>query len=263
MGHRIAFLIYSAVCYVISLVAFVYGVGFVGNVIVPKGIDDGAASTLGTSIVINALLLSLFACQHSVMARPAFKRWWTTIVPEPIERSTYVLLTSLVLFVVYWQWRPMPNLVWDVGQSAIRWPILAAYYLGWLIVLAATFMLDHFEFAGLKQPWYYLRAKPLPEATFKMTLLYRYTRHPLILGFLIAFWAAPTMSQGRLLFASVTTVYSLVAIQIEEHDLMAIIGDDYRRYRTQVSMLIPMVPNKRGQRPGDPVRPIAETETAD
>ena len=249
MGHRIFFFVYGAICYVIFLVAFLYAIGFVGNLVVPKGIDDGEAGTLGKSIVINVTLLGLFACQHSVMARPAFKRWWTTIVPEPIERSTYVLLTSLILFLIYWQWQPMPSVVWDVGQSVVKWPILAVCFLGWLIVLAATFMIDHFELFGLKQVWYYLRARPLPETGFQTNLLYRYTRHPIMLGFVIAFWAAPTMSQGRLLFAVVTTVYILVAIQIEEHDLMKMIGDDYRKYRNQVSMLIPVVPNKRRQGP--------------
>jgi len=244
MGRRVTFFVYGVICYVVFLVAFLYAVGFVGNVVVPKGIDDGAAGPLGTSIVINVLLLGLFACQHSVMARPAFKRWWTMIVPQPIERSTYVLLTSLILLLIDWQWQPMPNVVWDVGSSAIRWPILAVYYLGWLIVLSATFMIDHFELSGLKQVWYYLRAKPLPQTPFMTNLFYRYTRHPLMLGFVIAFWAAPTMSQGRLLFAVVTTVYIVVAIQIEEHDLIKAIGDDYRTYRAQVSMLIPVVPKK-------------------
>jgi methanethiol S-methyltransferase len=251
MGRRIFFLVYGVICYALFLVAFLYAIGFVGNVVVPKGIDDGDAGPLGTSIAVNVLLLALFACQHSVMARPAFKLWWTSIVPEPIERSTYVLLTSLILFLVYWQWRPMPNIVWDVDQAAIKWPILAVCSLGWLIVLAATFMIDHFELFGLKQVWFFLRGKPLPETTFKMNMLYRYTRHPIMLGFVIAFWAAPTMSQGRLLFAAVTTVYILVAIQIEERDLMTMIGDDYRGYRKRVSMLIPLVPMKRGHGPAE------------
>jgi protein-S-isoprenylcysteine O-methyltransferase Ste14 len=249
MGRRVVFLVYGFICYVMFLAAFLYAVGFVGNVVVPKGIDDGEASAPGKSIVINVSLLALFACQHSLMARPAFKRWWRTIVPEPIERSTYVLFTSLILFLIYWQWQPMPDAVWDVGQSALKWPILAVCLLGWLILLAATFMIDHFELFGLKQVWYYLRAKPLPETAFQTNLLYRYTRHPIMLGFVIAFWAAPTMSQGHLLFAVITTVYILIAIQIEEHDLMTMIGDDYRKYRNQVSMLIPVVPNKRRKGP--------------
>jgi protein-S-isoprenylcysteine O-methyltransferase Ste14 len=249
MGHRIVFFVYGAISYVIFVAAFLYAVGFVGNLVVPKGIDDGTVKALGPSIVINVLLLSLFACQHSVMARPAFKRRWTKIVPEPIERSTYVLLTSLILFLMYWQWQPMPDAVWDLGQSAIKWPILAVYFLGWLIALAATFMIDHLELFGLKQVWSYLRARPLGETTFQTNLLYRYTRHPIMLGFVVAFWAAPTMSQGRLLFAVVTTLYILVAIQIEEHDLVTMIGDDYRKYRHQVSMLLPVVFNQRKRGP--------------
>lgn len=250
MGRRILFFIYGTISYVIFLAAFIYAVGFVAGMVVPKGIDDGQTGPVGTSILVNVFLLSLFAIQHSVMARPAFKRWWTTIVPEPVERSTFVVLASLALLLMYWQWRPLPKAVWDVRESALRWVILAAYFLGWLIVLAATFMIDHFELFGLKQVWYYLRNQPLPKTTFKMNLLYRYTRHPLMLGFLIAFWAAPTLSQGRLLFAGVTTAYILVAIQIEERDLLRTIGEDYRNYRQQVSMLIP-IPPKYKQRAGE------------
>lgn len=250
MGRRIVFLVYGAISYVIFLVALIYAVGFVANMVVPKGIDDGESGAFGTSIIVDIILLSLFAIQHSVMARPAFKRWWTTVVPEPIERSTYVLLASLLLLLLYWQWQPLPVIVWDAGESVFKWPILAAYLVGWLIALASTFMIDHFELFGLKQIWYCLRGKPLPETAFKTHLLYRYIRHPLMLGFLIAFWAAPTMSQGRLLFAIVMTAYILVAIQIEERDLTRMIGDDYHNYRREVSMLIPLPLIKRSRGAG-------------
>jgi methanethiol S-methyltransferase len=244
MARRIAFFVYGVVSYFLFVAAFLYAVGFVGNFGVPKGIDDGEPTPLDSTLAVNLLLLGLFAVQHSVMARPAFKRWWTTIVPEPIERSTYVLLTSLALLLLYWQWRPMPAVVWDLGQTPLKWPLVALSLLGWLVVFTGTFMIDHFELFGLKQVWYALRNQPLPRIDFTTKYFYRFLRHPLMLGFIIAFWATPTMSQGHLLFAAATTIYILVAIQIEEHDLMMLIGDDYRRYRTQVPMLIPLVLKK-------------------
>ncbi|HEX4071141.1 MAG TPA: hypothetical protein VHX68_08225 [Planctomycetaceae bacterium] len=244
MARRVAVLVFGVVSYFVFLVAFLYDIGFVANLGVPKGIDGGDATAWWPAVFINLLLIGLFAIQHSVMARPAFKQWWTRIVPEPMERSTYVLCTGLILLLMYWQWRPMPAIVWDVGQSALKWPLLALYAIGWLIVFLATFMVDHFELFGLKQVWYFFRSQPLPRVAFKTRYFYGVVRHPLMLGFLIAFWAAPTMSQGRLLFALANTIYILVAIPIEERDLVKLIGEDYRTYRTQVPMLIPLLLKK-------------------
>jgi methanethiol S-methyltransferase len=238
---RIAYFLYGLVAYVLFLVAFLYAIGFIGDIVVPKQIDSGDVGPIGTAIVINVALLLLFAAQHNVMARPWFKDWWTQFVPRPIERSTYVALASLILLLLYWQWRPMPNVVWHVDNSVGRGILWVLYFAGWAIVLVSSFAIDHFELFGLKQVWLYLhRVEPGP-APFSERSLYRVVRHPLMLGFVIAFWAAPTMSQGRLLFAVVTTLWILVAIQIEERDLVTGLGEPYRRYRERTPMLVPLL----------------------
>ncbi|HET6733380.1 methanethiol S-methyltransferase, partial [Mycobacterium sp.] len=216
-----------------------YAIGFVGDVVVPRSVDNAVDASLGQALAVNLSLLTLFAVQHSVMARPAFKRWWTRYIPQPVERSTYVLLASLVLALLFWQWRAIPTVVWDVTYSPARSAVWALFWLGWVIVLAATFMINHFELFGLRQVVATWRAQPQADTGFRVTMLYRVVRHPLMLGFLIAFWAAPTMTAGRLLFASATTGYILVALQLEERDLMATLGAHYAAYRQKVPMLAP------------------------
>jgi methanethiol S-methyltransferase len=191
-------------------------------------------------VLINVLLLAAFGVQHSVMARPAFKAWWTRFVPSTIERSTYVWLSSAVLVLLYWQWRTMPAVIWDVWQPAGRTALWALFWLGWAIALAATFMVSHFDLFGLRQVYLAWRGKPYTHIGFHARLLYRLVRHPLMLGFLIAFWAAPTLTAGHLLFSVAMTGYILIATQLEERDLVAALGDEYRDYRREVPRLVPL-----------------------
>jgi protein-S-isoprenylcysteine O-methyltransferase Ste14 len=231
---------YGAASYVVFLVAFLYAIAFVGDIAVPRSVDHGIASPIGQALVINVALLGLFAVQHSVMARPVFKRWWTRFVPRSIERSTYVLLASSVLLLLYWQWRTMPSLVWDVRQAIGRLTLWALFWLGWATVLLSTFMINHFDLFGLRQVYLAWRGKPYTDLGFRTHLFYRLVRHPLMLGFIVAFWAAPTMTAGHLLFATGTTGYILIALQLEERDLVAALGNRYRDYCRHVPMLIPL-----------------------
>jgi methanethiol S-methyltransferase len=233
-------MLYGALVYLLFLGTFLYAIAFVGNLPVPKTIDSGTAGPLVPALAINTLLLGLFAIQHSVMARPAFKRWWTRVVPQPVERTTFVLLASLILLLLYWQWRPMPTLVWSVADPAAQMIVQAIFWIGWAIVLASTFLINHFELFGLQQVFARLRGKALPTPVFKTPLFYKAVRHPIYLGFLLAFWATPQMSGGHLLFSIATTGYIFIGIWFEERDLIAMFGDQYRRYREQVSMLIPL-----------------------
>ncbi len=239
---RFLVLLFGVLSYVTFLVAFLYQIGFVLCLVVPKSIDDGAVIPEFQAVGIDVLLLSLFAIPHTIMARLAFKRWWATIVPDSIERSIYVLLSSLLLLLMNWQWRPLPEVIWQVEGALGRNLLYAASFAGWGLVLYATFLINHFDLFGLRHVWLYFRARPYTQIEFKETILYRWVRHPLMLGFIIAFWATPDMTQGHLLFALVTTAYILVAIQIEERTLVALHGDDYRRYQERVSMIIPMPP---------------------
>jgi protein-S-isoprenylcysteine O-methyltransferase Ste14 len=236
----IASVLYGAVTYVFFLVVFLYAIAFVGNLPVPKTIDSGTPGSLAPALAINTLLLALFAIQHSVMARPAFKRWWTHFVPQAVERTTYVLLASVVLAVLCWQWQPMPTAVWTVTNPAGVATLQTIFWAGWVLVLLSTFLINHFELFGLHQVYARLRGHPLPAPLFRTPFLYKRVRHPLYLGFLLAFWAAPQMTAGHLLFAVGTTGYILIAIWLEERDLIAMFGDQYRCYREQVSMLIPL-----------------------
>ena len=239
MGRIVAFL-YGVAAYLVSFVTLLYAVGFVTGLVVPKTVDDGMIVPLGEALIVDIHLMSLFALQHSGMARKPFKRWWTRFVPAAVERSTYVLVTSLVLILMFWQWRPLPGVLWQVDDPWIASVIMAMSMLGWLLVLTSTFLINHFELFGLQQVATHLAGGTLAELHFKTPLLYRVVRHPIYLGLIIAFWATPVMTVGHLLFAAVTTAYIFVGILLEERDLIALFGDDYRRYRQRVAMLVPL-----------------------
>lgn len=237
--NRLMALLYGLLAYLIFFATILYAIGFVDGVLVPKTIDTGDTAPVAESLLVNIGLLTLFALQHSVMARKPFKLWWTQYVSPSIERSTYVLLASLTLLLLFWQWRPMPAVVWQVNAPQIALAITALSLLGWVIVFTSTFLINHFELFGVQQVVDHLSGREPATPRFRTPLYYRLVRHPIYLGFIIAFWAAPTMTAGHLLFAAVTTVYILVGISLEERDLVDLFGDDYRRYRDRVSMLMP------------------------
>ena len=239
-------LLYGILAYFVFLIAFLYAIGFVGNIIVPKSIDSGAEKTLISSLFINVILLSVFALQHSIMARPAFKKWFTTIISPAMERSTYILLSSLALLLIYWQWQPITTIVWET-ESKIAINILTGiFFLGWLIVLLSTFMINHFELFGLSHIFDNLKNRQTPNPKFQTNYLYKIVRHPIMLGFIIAFWATSTMTVGHLLFALVTTIYIFIAVKyLEEKDLRKFIGEKYETYQKEVPMIIPFTKVKK------------------
>jgi protein-S-isoprenylcysteine O-methyltransferase Ste14 len=240
MGRIIA-LLFGLACYAVFFGTFLYAIGFVSDLFVPKSIDTGEEVRIGEAVAVNLLLLTLFAFQHSIMARKGFKRWWTQLVPPSVERSVYVLFASLVLMLLFWQWRPIPMVVWSVGDPTLALTIQGISLFGWLLVLVSTLLINHFELFGLRQVFFNLMGRPLPAPEFRTPALYRVVRHPLYLGFVIAFWAAPTMTAGHLMFAAVSTTYILVAIMFEERDLIDAFGEEYRQYRERVAMIIPFL----------------------
>lgn len=243
MGQTVAF-VYGVVAYGLSLVTFLYAVGFVGNLFVPNSIDGGAEEPFGRALSIDAFLLALFATQHSGMAREGFKKWWMKIVCPAVERSTYVLIASLFLLVVFSEWRPIAGAVWEVDNPTGQRVLESFFWLGWVIAFHSTFLIDHFGFFGLRQVYLYAHGKDYASPRFKMPELYRYVRHPMMMGLLMAIWATPVMTVGHFLFAVTMTAYIVVGIRLEERDLVNLYGRAYQEYRRRVSMIIPL-PRKK------------------
>jgi len=238
MGRIIA-LLYGLASYVVFFVTFLYAIGFVSGLVVPKTIDTGTAVPMAEALIVDLLLMSVFAVQHSVMARRQFKQWWTRILPKSVERSTYVLFSSLALILLFWQWSPLPTVVWHIADPKIAAVVIGLSFVGWLIVLTSTFLINHFELFGLHQVATNFIGHAMSSPRFRTPLYYKFVRHPIYLGFIIAFWAAATMTVGHLLFAAVTAAYIFVGILLEERDLIALFGDEYRHYRDRVWMLVP------------------------
>lgn len=243
MGKIIAF-IYGMVAYIIFFVTFLYAIGFVGNIVVSKSIDSGAVGPIGKALLINVALLGLFALQHSLMARQWFKDFWTKIVPTSVERSTYVLFSSLLLGLLFYKWQPMTGMVWNVENSLGQLVLSGLFWIGWFIVLLSTFLIDHFDLFGLRHVYLNLRGKEYTPLAFKIPGFYKFLRHPLYFGFIIGFWATARMTVGHLVFALTTTAYMLIAIRWEEHDLLREHGEDYKNYRKRTSMILPL-PRKK------------------
>ena len=239
MKKSIAF-VYGIFAYIIFLIAFLYAIGFVGNFIVPKSIDTGTETNFLQAVLVNALLLGVFVIQHSIMARPAFKKWWISIISPPVERSTFVLLTSLILLLIFWQWQPIKTVVWNAQNETVAAILSGVFFFGWLIVFLSTFMINHFELFGLKQVLDNLKNKQLQPHVLQVNFFYKFVRHPIMLGFIIAFWATPLMTLGHLIFAIGTTVYIILSVKfLEEKTLRYYIGSDYEEYQKKVPMLIP------------------------
>ncbi len=241
---RFLFLLYGIFAYLAFLGSILYAIGFTGNLGVPKGIDGPVRASLPAAIAINTLLLLLFALQHSIMARSNFKRQWTKLIPGPIERSTFVLIASLCLMLLMWQWQPMGGVIWQVSSVAGKGFLLFFFFLGWGLVFISTFLINHFDLFGLRQVWLHYHHQSYEQLSFRTPLFYRFVRHPLYLGFLLAFWCTPLMTASHLLFAILTTAYIFSAIQFEEKDLVTVFGEKYRHYKKQIPMIIPFIKKK-------------------
>jgi len=236
---RVLVSLYGVVSYIIFFLSFLYAIGFVGNLLVPKTIDSGDVTAIVPSLIINVVLLALFAIPHSVMARPAFKQWFTRYIPVAIERSTYVLVSSLLLFLLYWLWQPITGVIWNIESAVGSMILMGIFWVGWLIVLLSTFMTNHFDLFGLRQVYINFKGQEYSHLEFRMIGLYKLCRHPLMLGFIVAFWATPTMTTGHLLFSVATTAYIFIALQFEERDLLTFFGDTYKSYKEKVPMVFP------------------------
>ena len=246
--NKIISFIYGIIAYLVFLVAFLYAIGFVGNLLVPKSINSGIEGTFLQALLINTLLLSVFAIQHSVMARPAFKVWITKFINPAIERSTYVLLASLALMLIFWKWQPLTTIVWKVESEMIALVLTGVYFLGWIVVLLSTFMISHFELFGLLQIYNNMKNRHTENPKFQKNYFYKIVRHPIMLGFIIAFWATPTMTVGHLMFSVITTLYILIAVKyLEEKDLTKAIGTAYEKYQNEVSMIIPFTKTRKSE----------------
>jgi methanethiol S-methyltransferase len=244
MSKALAFL-YGLLAYVMFLGAILYAIGFVENLpVLPKTIDSGAPGPVGSSIVTNLILLGIFAIQHSLMARKGFKAWWTRFVPPAIERSTYVLFANLALILLLWQWKPITAPIWTVENPLLAYALIGVSLLGWAIVFLSTFLINHFDLFGLQQVWHNLREMRIEDPQFRTPLLYKFVRHPLYLAFIIAFWSAPVMTLGHLLFAAATTAYIFIGLLLEERDMVASFGQTYRNYQARVSMILPLPPGR-------------------
>ena len=244
MSRAAAFL-YGVLAYVMFLGAILYAIGFVENLpVLPKTIDSGVPGPVLSSVAVNLILLGIFAVQHSVMARKGFKAWWTQFVPHAIERSTYVLFANLALILLLWQWRPIAAPVWTVSNPLLAGALIGISLVGWGIVFLSTFLINHFDLFGLQQVWHNLRQQRIEDSQFRTPLLYKFVRHPLYLGFIIAFWSAPVMTMGHLLFAVATTGYIFIGLLLEERDMVASFGQTYRNYQARVSMILPLPPGK-------------------
>jgi protein-S-isoprenylcysteine O-methyltransferase Ste14 len=237
---KVATLLFGIIAYVVFLAAFLYAIGFTGDMVVPKTINTGTSTNFINALITDLTLLSLFAIQHSVMARPGFNKWWIPIVGPAIERSIYVLLASLILILLYWKWQPIEGVVWQIENMVVKTILYSLFGIGWLIVLLSTFMINHFELFGLKQVYENLKSiEPRPVA-FKLSLFYSIVRHPIMLGFIIAFWSTPNMTMSHFVFAATTTVYILIAITyLEEKDLVKVHGAQYKEYQSKVPKIIP------------------------
>jgi protein-S-isoprenylcysteine O-methyltransferase Ste14 len=245
---RIIAFAYGVVSYGAFFLTYLYAIGFLGNFGVPKTIDSGRDGPVMAALAVDGALLGLFALQHSIMARPWFKRLWTQIIPEPVERSTYVLFSSLALYLVFRHWRPIGGTIWSFESAPAQALIYGVYAAGLLIVLLSSFLINHFDLFGLRQVWLYLTGRPYTHLAFRVPFFYRYVRHPLYVGWLLTFWATPVMTAAHLFFAVMTTAYIFVAIRFEEADLVAAHGEKYRRYQRQVPMIVPSSPEKPRER---------------